>query len=57
MKRLGGSLLGAAAVLAAMPAAAGDAPRFSPEAIAKGREQYQQTCVHCHGFNTINAPR
>jgi len=50
-----GSLLGAAAVWAAASAAAGDAPRFGAEAIAKGRAQYQSFCVHCHGFNMVNA--
>jgi len=55
LRDLAGSLLGVAAMLVAAPAAAGDAPRFSPEAIAKGREQYQRTCVHCHGFNMVNA--
>jgi mono/diheme cytochrome c family protein len=43
------------AVLPPAPAIAGDAPRFSPEAITKGREQYQRLCVHCHGFNMVNA--
>jgi cytochrome c6 len=52
--RWSGSLLGMAAVLAAMPAVAGDGPRFSPEDIAKGRQQYQRICVHCHGFNMVN---
>ena len=55
MRDLAGSLLGVAALLAAAPAASDDAPRFSPEAIAKGREQYQRVCVHCHGFNMVNA--
>jgi len=55
LRGLAGSLLGVAAVLAAAPATAGDAPRFSAEAITKGREQYQRVCVHCHGFNMVNA--
>ena len=45
---------GAAAVLAAAPAWAGDV-RFSAEAIDKGREQYNRVCVQCHGRNLINA--
>ena len=49
-----GRLFGAAAVLAAAPAWAGDA-RFSAEAIDKGREQYNRVCVQCHGRNLINA--
>ena len=49
-----GRLFGAAAVLAAAPAWAGDA-RFSAEAIDKGREQYNRVCVQCHGRNMINA--
>jgi mono/diheme cytochrome c family protein len=48
-----GSLCGTLAVLAIAPAFAGE--RFSAEAIAKGREQYQRTCVHCHGFNMVNS--
>jgi len=55
LRDLAGGLLGVATILVAAPAAAGDAPRFSPEAIAKGREQYQRTCVHCHGFNMVNS--
>lgn len=47
-------LFGAAALLAAAPAWAGP-PRFSTEAIDKGRDQYNRTCVHCHGRNLINA--
>ena len=50
-----GSLVGAVALLVAAPATAGDAPRFNAEAITKGREQYQRFCVHCHGFNMVNA--
>ena len=50
-----GGLGGAVAVLAVAPAIADDTPRFTAEAIAKGREQYQRTCVHCHGFNMVNA--
>ena len=50
-----GSLLGAAGVWLAAPAMADGPVRFSAEAIAKGREQYQRTCVHCHGFNMVNA--
>jgi cytochrome c6 len=49
-----GWLFGAAAVLAAAPAWSG-APRFAPEAIDKGREQYNRVCVQCHGRNLINA--
>jgi mono/diheme cytochrome c family protein len=55
LKGLARSLLGVAAVLAAAPAGAGDTPRFSAEDIAKGRGQYQSFCVHCHGFNMVNA--
>jgi cytochrome c6 len=47
-------LFGAAAVLAAAPACAGNA-RFSAEAIDKGREQYNRSCKQCHGFNMVNA--
>ena len=50
-----GSLLGVAAALVAAPAVAADTPRFSAEAIAKGRAEYQRVCVHCHGFNMINS--
>jgi mono/diheme cytochrome c family protein len=45
---------GAAALVAAVPVWAG-APRFTAEAIDKGREQYNRVCVHCHGRNLINA--
>ena len=55
MRGLAGGLLGVAAVLAAAPATAGDAPRFSAEAVDKGREQYNRICVQCHGRNLINA--
>lgn len=47
-------LFGAAVVLAAVPVWAG-APRFSAEAIDKGREQYNRVCKQCHGFNLVNA--
>ena len=47
-------LSGAAAVLAAVAASAGT-PRFTAEAIDKGREQYNRVCVQCHGRNLINA--
>ena len=47
-------LFGAAAVLAAASAWAGDA-RFSTEFIDKGREQYNRRCVQCHGRNMVNA--
>jgi len=55
LKGLAGRLLGVAAALAAAPAGAGDTPRFGADDIAKGREQYQRFCVHCHGFNMVNA--
>ena len=29
--------------------------RFSPDDIAAGHAQYNQTCVHCHGFNMVNS--
>ena len=45
---------GAAALLAAAPVWAG-APRFSTDAIDKGRDQYNRVCVQCHGRNLINA--
>ena len=48
-----GGLWGVAAVLAAAPAHAGE--RFAADAIDKGREQYNRTCVQCHGRNMINA--
>src|SRR5688500_2827824 len=47
-------LFGAAAVLAAVSSWGGDA-RFSAEAIDKGREQYNRSCVQCHGRNMVNA--
>ena len=47
-------LFGAAAMLAAASVCAGDA-RFSAEAIDKGREQYNRSCVQCHGRNMVNA--
>ncbi len=47
-------LFGAAVALAVAPAWA-DAPRFTAEAIDKGRQQYNRVCVHCHGRNLINA--
>jgi cytochrome c6 len=47
-------LFGAAAALAAVSSWAGDV-RFSPEAIDKGREQYNRSCVQCHGRNMVNA--
>jgi cytochrome c6 len=47
-------LFGAAAALAAVSSWAGDV-RFSAEAIDKGREQYNRSCVQCHGRNMVNA--
>jgi len=47
-------LSGAVALLATAPALSG-APRFTTEAIDKGREQYNRVCVQCHGRNLINA--
>lgn len=50
-----GWLSGAAAMLAAVSAAAPAQQRFTAEAIDKGRDQYNRTCVHCHGRNMVNA--
>ena len=30
-------------------------PYFQTEDIEKGRAQFHQTCVHCHGFNMVNS--
>lgn len=52
--------LGAAATLClgaavAQAQSAGAAPRFLPDEIEQGRDQYRRTCQQCHGLNMVNS--
>lgn len=42
-------------VAARAAATVATAPRFKPEQIEAGREQFHRTCAQCHGRNMVNA--
>ncbi len=42
-------LAGAAALLAAFAARAGDAPKKTPELLQKGKASFEVNCASCHG--------